>query len=138
MKQTDLTLTRTVKATPAEVYDVWIDPKSPGGPWFGSTRLIFEAKIDGLFYQGFVHDGRDQAHYGRFVALERGRRIEHTWVSEATRGIETTVTLTFEETPKGTLVTLKHTGVPDDEQGRQHADGWGFVLGSIEQRFAKR
>ena len=34
--------------------------------------------------------------YGRFVALERGRLIEHTWVSEATRGCETLVTITLE------------------------------------------
>ena len=28
--------------------------------------------------------------------------------------------------------------VPDDDFGRQHGEGWGFVLGMIEQRFAKR
>ncbi len=37
-----------------------------------------------------------------------------------------------------TLLTLRHTGVPDDDFGRQHAEGWGFVLGIIEQRFAKQ
>jgi len=35
-------------------------------------------------------------------------------------------------------VTLRHTGVPDDDFGRQHGDGWSFMLGTIEQRFAKR
>jgi uncharacterized protein YndB with AHSA1/START domain len=136
--QTELTLTRTIPATPAEVYDVWLDPKSPGGPWFGCERVILDAKVDGLFYHSVTHEGRTWAHYGRFVALEPGQRIQHTWVSEGTRGLESTVTLTFEPEGDGTRVTLRHAGVPDDDFGRQHGEGWGFVLGMIEQRFAKR
>lgn len=31
---TELTVKRTIPATPAEVYDVWLDAKSPGSPWF--------------------------------------------------------------------------------------------------------
>jgi uncharacterized protein YndB with AHSA1/START domain len=137
-KQTDLTITRTIAAGPSEVYDVWLDPKSPGGPWFGSQRVILSATVDGLFYHCVSHEGRDWAHYGRFVALDRPRRIEHTWVSEATRGLESVVTLTFEPDGNGTRVTLRHTGVPDDDFGRQHAEGWSFILGTIEARFAKR
>ena len=137
-KQTELTLTRTIPASPADVYDIWLDTKSPGGPWFGATRVIFDAKIDGLFYHCVSHEGRDWAHYGRFLVLDRPKRIEHTWVSEGTRGLESVVTLTLE--PKGdqTVVTLRHAGVPDDDFGRQHGEGWAFVLGAIEQRFAKR
>jgi uncharacterized protein YndB with AHSA1/START domain len=136
-KQTDLELTRTIPARPAEVYDVWLDTRSPGGPWFGSTRVILDAKVDGLFYHCIAHEGREWAHYGRFVALERPRRIEHTWVSEATRGLESVVTLTFEPEGDKTRVTLRHHGVPDDEFGRQHGEGWDFVLGAIEQRFTR-
>jgi hypothetical protein len=28
--------------------------------------------------------------------------------------------------------------VPDDDFGRQHGEGWDFVLGAIEERFARR
>jgi uncharacterized protein YndB with AHSA1/START domain len=137
-KLTELKLTRAVAATPAEVFDVWLDTKSAGGPWFGVKRAIVDAKVDGLFYHCVSHEGRDWAHYGRFVAIDRPRRIEHTWVSEGTRGIESVVTLTFEIEGDHTLVTLRHAGVPDDEFGRQHAEGWAFVLGAIEKRFASR
>ena len=137
-KETELTLTRTIRASPAEVYDVWLDTKSPGGPWFGSTRVILDPKVDGLFYHSTRWEGRDWAHYGRFVTLDRPRRIEHTWVSEGTRGLESVVSLTFEPEGSQTRVTLRHTGVPDDEFGRTHKDGWGFVLGAIEQKFARR
>jgi len=84
------------------------------------------------------HEGRDWAHYGRFITLERPHRIAHTWVSEGTRGLESVVTVSFEPAGTATRVTLQHTGVPDDEFGRQHADGWGWMLGAIEQAFAKR
>jgi uncharacterized protein YndB with AHSA1/START domain len=137
-KQTDLTLTRSIAATPAEVYDVWLDAQSPGGPWFGCKKVILDAKVDGLFYHSVSHMGRDWAHYGRFLVLDRPRQVEHTWVSEGTRGLESVVALTFEPDGKGTRVTLRHSGVPDDEFGRQHGDGWGYVLGAIEERFAKR
>jgi uncharacterized protein YndB with AHSA1/START domain len=59
-------------------------------------------------------------------------------MSEATRGLESVVTVTFEPEGDGTRVTLRHTGVPDDDFGRQHGEGWAFVLGAIEARFAKR
>ncbi len=137
-KTTDLTITRTITASPDQVYDVWLDPRSPGGPWFGCQRIILDAKVDGLFYHSVSYENRDWAHYGRFVALDRPRRIEHTWVSEATRGLESLLSVTFEPAGNGTLVTLRHTNVPDDDFGRQHGEGWSYVLGAIEARFAKR
>ncbi len=136
--QTEVTLFRTVPATPAEVYDAWLDAKSPGGPWYGCKRVVLDARVGGLFHHAVEHAGRDWAHYGRFVVLDRPRRIEHTWVSEATRGLESVVTLTLEPQAGGTLATLRHRGVPDDDFGRQHADGWAFVLAAIEERFAAR
>jgi uncharacterized protein YndB with AHSA1/START domain len=137
-KQTDLTLTRTIPASPADVYDVWLDPKSPGGPWFGCKKVILDAKVDGLFYHAVGNQGREWAHYGRFITLDRGRCIAHTWVSEGTRGLESVVTLTFEADGDRTRVTLHHAGVPDDDFGRQHASGWGFTLEMIEKRFTSR
>ena len=137
-KQTELTLTRIIPASPAQVYDVWLDAKSPGGPWFGTEKTILEVKVDGLFYSSITHEGHVWAHYGRFITLDRPRRIEHTWVSEGTRGLESVVALTFEAEGGKTKVTLRHSGVPDDEFGRQHGEGWAFVLGSIEERFKKQ
>ncbi len=136
-KLTELTLSRTIPAGPADVYDVWIDAKSPGGPFFGASRTILEAKVDGLFYTMMEHEGREWAHYGRFIALERGKRIEHTWMSEGTRGVESVVSITLAAEGDKTRVTLRHTGVPDDDFGRQHGEGWGFVLQALEQHFAK-
>jgi uncharacterized protein YndB with AHSA1/START domain len=137
-KQTEIRLERTISAAAGEVYDVWLDAKSPGGPWFGSTRVLLDAKVDGLFYHATAYEGREWAHYGRFMVLDRPRRIEHTWVSEGTRGLESVVTLTFVPEGDRTRVTLHHAGVPDDDFGRQHQEGWVWMLGAIQDRFEKR
>jgi uncharacterized protein YndB with AHSA1/START domain len=82
--------------------------------------------------------GRAWAHYGRFVRLERPRAIEHTWVSEATRGIESTVTVALAPQGDGTLVTLRHCGLPDDDMGGQHEESWKFVLEAMAERSCSR
>ena len=136
IKTTDLTITRTINAAPETIYDIWIDPKSPGGPWFGSDRAIVNAVVDGLFFHSMTHQGHVWAHYGRFIALERGARIEHTWMSEATKGLETVVTITLAATDGKTELVLRHAGVPDDDLGRQHAEGWGWMGDLLVQKFA--
>jgi uncharacterized protein YndB with AHSA1/START domain len=96
MKTMELSLTRSISAPAADVYDAWFDTKSPGSPWFAVGRAIVQPVVDGLFYHVVTFEGHDWWHYGRFIALDRPNRIEHTWVSEATRGLESVVSLTCE------------------------------------------
>jgi len=138
MNLIDVTVTRIIPAPPERVFDVWIDSKSPGGPWFGGDKVIVNPVVDGLFYMAAKHGGKSWPHYGRFVRLDRPRVIEHTWVSEATKGVESVVTLTFEPHGDETEVTLRHSRLPDDEMGRQHKDGWTWILNMLAQAIAAR
>ena len=135
MKLTDVTVSRTIPAPAENVFDVWMDPKSPGGPWFGADRVILNAVVDGLFYLAVKHEGRTWPHFGRFVEIERPHKVEYTWMSEGTQGVESVVTVTFEPRGDQTEVTLRHTGVPDDEMGRRHEQGWTWVLSMLAERF---
>ena len=138
MKTFDLTVSRVIPAAaPNDVYDVWLDPKSPGGLWFGVERVILNPVVDGLFFHAVKHEGRSWAHYGRFIKLDRGRAIEHTWVSEATRGLESIVTVTLTPRDNGTEISLHHANIPDDELGRGHREGWEWYLRVLGQRFEK-
>jgi uncharacterized protein YndB with AHSA1/START domain len=138
MKLTDVTVAQTIPASAEEVFDVWMDPHSPGGPWFGAERVILNPAVDGLFYLAVNYEGRTWPHYGRFVRINRPHEVEYTWVAEATRGAESTVRVTFDGRGDQTEVTLTHSGVPDDEIGRRHKDGWAWVLSKLNQRFVSR
>ncbi|MGB2672815.1 MAG: SRPBCC domain-containing protein [Candidatus Acidiferrum sp.] len=136
MKLTEITVTRAIPASAEEVFDVWINPKSPGGPWFGADRVILNPVVDGLFYLAVKHEGRTWPHYGRFLKIDRPRVVEYTWMSEGTKGAESIVTVTMEAKGEDTEVTLRHSGVPDDDMGRKHKDGWAWVLSALAESFA--
>jgi uncharacterized protein YndB with AHSA1/START domain len=138
MKLTDITVSRTIPAPAEKVFDLWLDAKSPGGPWFGAEKTILNPEVDGLFYFAFKYQGRIWPHYGRFLKIDRPHQVEYTWMSEATQGAESIVKLSF--TPQGdeTHVTLVHSGVPDDEMGRQHQDGWSSILSALADALAQR
>ena len=99
---------RTIPASPGEVYDAWLNPAVPGNPWHESDKLILNPVVDGLFYWLI----RGNGHYGRFTETERPHRLQHTWMSKSTLGIESTVTVTFEKKGGETLMTLVHSGLP--------------------------
>jgi uncharacterized protein YndB with AHSA1/START domain len=136
MKLTEITVSRTIPAAAEKVFDVWMDPKSPGGPWFGADRVIVNTVVDGLFYLAVKHEGRTWPHYGRFLKIERPRLVEYTWMSESTKGAESVVTVTMEARGEETEVTLRHSGIPDDKMGLQHKDGWAWVLSALADALA--
>jgi len=138
MNFTDITVNRTIPAPADKIYDVWIDPKSPGGPWHGAERVIFNPVVDGLYYLAIKHEGRVWPHYGRFTKMERPSVVEFTWMSEGTKGAESVVTVTLQQRGDRTDVTLRHAGVPDDELGHQHKEGWTWILNALADALAAR
>ena len=83
MKTMDVTVSRTIQGAADEVFDVWLDPKSPGGLWFGVERAILNPVVDGLFYHGRI--------YSRIIAstdlpddeMGRGHKDGWTWYLNA-------------------------------------------------------
>ena len=138
MNFTDITVNCTIPAPAEKIYDVWIDPKSPGGPWHGAERVIFNPMVDGLYYLAIKHEGRIWPHYGRFTKMERPHLVEFTWMSEGTKGAESVVTVTLQQNGDQTDVTLRHAGVPDDELGHQHKEGWTWILNALADALAPR
>ena len=88
-------------------------------------------KVDDFFYWLF----KGTAHYGLFVEVDRPNRIQNTWVSPNTLGLESTVTVTFHKKGEGTVMTLVHSGLPDDDKARSHEKGWNYFLGIFTEKF---
>lgn len=139
----ELTLNRTIPASPEEVYDAWLDPSLPCNPWSGSKRLQWEPEVGNLWYFLHVMDPKkaseplERPHFGRFVTLERGKRIELDWMSYNTCGLESKVEVTLTAKGGETLLSLKHSNIPDNELGRAHENGWAFLSGKLEEHFTK-
>ena len=148
IKTTELTLTRLIPATPAEVFGAWMDPRHPGNPWTGAKKLILDGRVDGLFYFLHLADGRRTghdaplalvaaepwAHYGRFIAIEPNQRIQYAWMSPFTRGLESVVTVAFEKKGEDTLVMLNHANLPE-EMGSLHERGWNYCFNQFSEKF---
>lgn len=130
-KKIEVKVERTIPAPPGEVFDGWLNPKIPGNPWNMAEKLLLSPKVDGFFYWTI----KGTAHYGRFTELERPGRIQCTWVSPSTLGLESVVTVTFKKQEKNTLMTLVHSGLPDTDGGRGHEKGWNFFLDSFLKQF---
>ena len=134
----ELTLNRTIPASPAEVFDAWLDPNVPCNPWHGSKRIDWDPKEGKLWYFLHVLENDNQLpHFGRFVTLKRGEKIQLDWMSYNTCGLESVVTATFKAQGDETLLTVKHSGIPDNDLGRAHEGGWAHFTGLLEARFAK-
>lgn len=122
---------RVISAAPAEVFDAWLDPGIPGNPWNAAEKFILDARVDGLFYWNL----RGISHYGRFTLMERPHRMDHTWMSPNTLGLESKVTLTLQKQGEATLMTLVHSDLPDTEEAKGHERGWTYFLGILCEQF---
>ena len=130
-KTIEIKVERTIPAPSGEVFDGWFDPKIPGNPWNAAEKFLLDAKVDGLFYWRL----KGTSHYGRFTEIERPGRIQHTWVSPNTLGMESTVTVTFKKQGEDTLMTLVHSEIPDTDAGQGHEKGWNNFLDIFPGQF---
>ncbi len=130
-KTIEVKVERTIPAPLGEVFDGWLDPKVPGNPWNLADKLLLNPIVDGFFYWTTERT----PHYGRFTVVDRPGRIEHTWMSPNTSGLETTVTVKFQKMGEGTLMTLVHSGLPDTDGGKSHNGGWNYFLDKLLDHF---
>lgn len=132
-KTIEVKVERTIEAPAARVFAAWLNPKIPGTPWNEGNKLILQPKVNGLFYW-LVNK---TPHYGRFTELKRGSRIRHTWMSPYTEGQESTVTVNFKAKGRETVMTLVHTGLPANANGRAHIEGWHYFMDKFPKHFGK-
>jgi len=121
------------------VFNAFLDPAHVG-EWFFHTPDGVMEKTDydprpGGEFALFERRGEDLArHFGRFVEIDRPRRVVFDfWVDEAPDE-PTRVTVTFTEDGEGCVITLTHDLAP---AWAAYADrstaGWTLILDSLER-----
>jgi uncharacterized protein YndB with AHSA1/START domain len=123
---------RIMNLAAARIYSAWTEQFDT---WFaapGSVLMI--AVVNTPFFFETQFENRRHPHYGRFLRLEENKLVEITWVTAGTKGVETVVTVSLEESKRGTKVQLSHAGFPDEESRKRHSDAWPLVLEQLEQR----
>ncbi len=131
MKLGTIRQTVLIDASPAEVYEAFADPKKHGA--FTGQKATGAPKVGGEFTAG------DEYITGKFVELEKGKRILQEWTTtEWPEGYPPSrLELTFKAKGKKTELTMVHSKVPE-EQVEYYAEGWKeWYWGPLKKYFAK-
>ncbi len=98
--------------------------------WQG-VKAELDPRPGGLFR---VWMDADTVARGEFVEVEAPRRVVFTWGWEGNESVppgSTTVELTLEADGDGTVLSLRHSGLPDGEAASMHDEGWRLFTGRL-------
>lgn len=140
---------RAFACTAETIYDAWLDPKIARHFLFASpegevVRCEIEPGVNGRFT---VVDRRpleadntrflDVEHVGRFLQLDRPRRIAFTFTLPRFQSHETAVILDIAPQGDGCELTLRHDLGPADDETvamlERAEDGWATMLARLDE-----
>ncbi len=115
-------LERRLDAPPETVFPFLVDPERYVR-WQG-VEAELDPRPGGIFR---VRVDARQVARGQFVEVESPHRVVFTWGWEGNPDVppgSTTVELTLEADGDGTLLRLRHSGLPNEAAAILHRDGW--------------
>ena len=124
-----------VRAAPEKVFDAWLDPVKAAIFLAAGDTVARDVEIDaregGAFRIVMSYQESGIEHRGRYVVIDRPRRLIFTWLSPGTEWRLSLVTVTFTEVQGGVRIDLEHEGLPNAEQAGRHQRGWGSILAKL-------
>ena len=126
-------VSRVVSAKRELVYELWTDA-SRMPKWIldgGSATL--DLRVGGKYHMDMHYKGNSYEHTGEYLELVPPERLVFTWISAATNGKPSIVTIELRDLGAKTEIVLTHEGLPDASLA-DHEGGWNEVLGWLEER----
>lgn len=137
-----LTISRMIAAAPEVVFAAWTQPEhmqhwcAPEG--MEVPLATVDLAVGGRFHiqmrnaEGVEHNAR-----GVYHEVDRPGRLVYTWRwDEYPEAGESLITVEFRAVDDGTEMTMVHSGLPTEEQVRNHERGWTSCLGRLEKMYA--
>ncbi len=111
------TLTSKIPASAQEIYGAWLDSLAHSEMTGSEASMSDEIGAEVSAWEGYIS--------GRNLELVPGERIVQSWRTTkfADEHEDSIVTVLLEETEDGTLLTLVHSNVPDDQRNYEEG-GW--------------
>jgi uncharacterized protein YndB with AHSA1/START domain len=113
----DFEVSDQIPASPEEVYEAWLS--SDGHSAMTGSAAHVDPEVGGAYdaWDGYIH--------GTTLEAAPSRKIVQSWRSAnfTDEHGDSQIEITLEGNDDGTLVTVRHSNVPDDQRGYQNG-GW--------------
>lgn len=140
------TVTQQLDASPERVFDAWIDPALLGRWMFGPgirdeeiVRLTTDPRVGGVFSFVVRRGDAELDHMGRYLELDRPRRLAFTWAVAPAADGESRIEVDIRgSSPGSSEVTVTHHLLPDwTPHAARIEEGWGRMLGALARALTR-
>ena len=126
------TLTTTIPASAQEIYDAWLDSLTHSEMTRGEASMSDEVGAEVSAWDRYIT--------GRNLELVPSERIVQSWRTTqfTDKHEDSIITVTLEEVEGGTLLTLVHSNVPDEQTSYEQAGWQEHYFEPMKEYFADR